>query len=130
TMNINLRAFVEQLEGFGLDFFDNIQTRYFLDYRPEKVSVKDLQNAIDNIKSFALVGTAEELDGFIKRFCNRYGMVKANQPRSFNRLSRHRLFDYDDKAVQSILTPLVETDMQLRDVVAQLDDRETSQIAN
>ena len=126
TSNTNLKAFVEQLEGFGLDFFDNIQTRYFLDYRPEKVSARDLKSAMRNIELFALIGTAEKLDDFIERFCARYGMVKANQPRSFNRLARHKLFDYDDNTVQSILTPLVETDMQLRDIVAQLDHEEAN----
>ena len=118
------------MEGFGLDFFDNIQTRYFLDYRPEKVGVKDLQNAMENIKLFVLIGAAEKLDGFIERFCARYSMVKANQLRSFNRLPRFKLFDYDNKVVQSILTPLVETDIRLREVVLQLGDKRAGQSAN
>ena len=127
TSNNSLKVFVEQIEGFGLDFFDNIQTRYFLDYRPEKVSPGDLDNAINNTKLFALIGTAETLDDFIDRFCARYGVIKASQPRSYNRLARHKLFDYDDKAVQSILTPLVETDMQLRDIIAQSLDQVADQ---
>ena len=130
TSNTNLKAFVEQIEGFGLDFFDNIQTRYFLDYRPEKVSAKDLKNAMANIKLFALIGAAEKLDDFFDCFCARYGMVKANKPRAFNRLSRYQLFDYDDKTVQSILTPLVEIDMQLRDTVARLEDEGATQNPN
>ena len=130
TSNSNLKAFVEQIEGFALDFFDNIQTRYFLDYRPEKVSAKDLQNATGNIKLFSVIGAAEKLEDFFDRFCARYGMVKVSQPRAFNRLPRYQLFDYDDKAVQSILTPLVETDLQLREMVAQFDSKEAAQNPN
>ena len=75
-----------------------------------------------NAKLFALIGIAEALDDFLDRFCARYGMVKANSSRSYNRLTKHPLFDYDDKAVRSILTPLVETDLRLYHEIIQWHD--------
>lgn len=112
-INANLKSFVAGVEGFGLDFFDNLQTRYFLDYRPERVASSDLEKALTNAKQFALIGTVEQFEDFARQFCRRYGIAGTTPPRAFNRLPRLQLFNYENESVRSILLPLVHSDIEL-----------------
>lgn len=119
TINANLKSLVDQAQGFELDFFDNLQTRYFLRYRPERVGNAELRKAQENVGMFKLIGTTERCDELLDRFCDRYGMGRVSRARSFNR-SALQLFDCDDKAVRSILTPFVESDLSLYQYVTTL----------
>lgn len=113
----SLRSLIEHARGFELDFFDNLQTRYFLDYRPDRVGAADVRNALANARAFALIGAAERYDDFLDDFCSRYGLVRTVGSRSFNRLNQ-RLFDYEDAGVRSILSPFVDADLELYHRVA------------
>ncbi len=114
TIGNNLRALIGNLKGIELDFFDNLQTRYFLDYRPEKVEISDFVDAKKNISLFKSIGLTEKYPQFIQNFCNIYQMENIKKPSTpLNKSSYRRLFDYDDLKVRSILAPLVEADLLL-----------------
>ena len=80
-----LQRFIEKLKGFQLDFFDNIQTRYFLDYRPEKVTVEDFENAKKNISRFRLVGLTEYYNIFLDQFCRDMRLPPQSQTEKSNK---------------------------------------------
>ncbi len=118
--NDKLQCFIEELKGFKLDFFDNIQTRYFLDYRPEKVTVKDLENAKKNISHFHLVGLTEYYNVFFDRFCKDMKLPPQSQTEKSNKSEQDYLFDYTRQTTKMILSPLIEIDLLLYEYIAQL----------
>ena len=114
TTEDNLHMLVDNLSGIELDFFDNLQTRYFLDYRPEKVEIPDFDNAKKNIPLFKSIGLTEKYPQFIQNFCNFYEIKNIDKPSSpLNKSAYRKLFDYDDPEVRSILAPLVKADLLL-----------------
>ncbi|MCG6931940.1 MAG: hypothetical protein LJE64_15420 [Desulfofustis sp.] len=108
-----IRAFVEGLADFELDFFDNIQTRYFLDYRPGRVKPDDLDKAVTNLKRFRSIGLTEAYDAFRDRFCEDLGLDPQSQDLRSNRSASYRLFDLGRPAVREVLRPLVVHDLDL-----------------
>ncbi len=115
-----LQHFIEELKGFQLDFFDNIQTRYFLDYRPEKVTVEDLENAKKNILRFHLVGLTEYYHVFLDRFCRDMGLPPQSQTEISNKSEHYYLFDYERETTREILLPLIGVDLLLYQYVSQI----------
>jgi len=121
TKGDNLHMLVDNLKGIELDFFDNLQTRYFLDYRPEKVEISDFDNVKKNIPLFKSIGLTEKYPQFIQNFCNFYQMKNVNKPSTpLNKSAYQKLFDYDDPKVRSILAPLVEADLLLYSDIVKL----------
>ncbi|THB76524.1 MAG: hypothetical protein D6B25_09650 [Desulfobulbaceae bacterium] len=112
-----IQGMVSGLSGFELDFFENIQTRYFLDYRPERVSETDFEQAITNIKKFSLVGITEAYDQFLDRFCRLVRLPSQQQSIRSNRADSYRLFDSQDEQVRSAFTSLIRYDQNLYDYV-------------
>jgi len=115
----DLQCFVDGMKGFHLDFFDNIQTRYFLDYRPEKVTVEDFENAKKNISRFSLIGLTEYYSIFLDQFCRDLRLPLQSQTEKSNKSEHYQLFDYTRQTTKDILTPLVEVDLLLYKYVAQ-----------
>ncbi len=115
-----LQHFIEELKGFKRDFFDNTQTRYFLDYRPEKVTVKDLENAKKNISRFHLVGLTEYYNIFLDRFCRDMRLSPQPQTEKSNKSGQYHLFNYTRQTTKTILSPLVEVDLLLYQYIAQI----------
>jgi hypothetical protein len=113
-----IRGLVAGLRDYQVDFFDNIQTRYFLDYRPERVAAEDLHRACTNISRFSSVGLTEAYERFKKRFCDSVGITPAEQKLQSNKAEHYRLFDLADSKVRSALRPLVEFDLQLYETVS------------
>ncbi len=114
----HIEGFVARLKDYEFDFFDNLQTRYFLDQRPEKVSRNDLAQALDNVSAFRLVGLTEAYDLFRNRFCEGAGLKPQQQELKANRADHYRLFDLSDPRIRAALLPLVEFDLDLYDFVA------------
>jgi hypothetical protein len=113
-----IRTFISQLEGYQLDFLDNIQTRYFLDYRPATVGPDDLDRACHNIALFRAVGLTEAYDRFREQFCDIIGVNDGKQALRSNRSPEYRLFDLSDQSVCQALHPLVDYDMRLYEFVS------------
>ena len=113
-----LHRFVDELQGFELEFFDNIQTRYFLRYKPERVTAEDYINAESNLANFKRVGITEQYDRFRGLFCKDLGLPPQAQTVKDNTASDYQVFDVTDPDTQKILHPLVEFDLQLYDAVA------------
>ena len=111
---------VAELHGYERDFFDNQQTRYFLDDRPEIVGEENLARARDNLHRFRLVGLTEQYDRFRERFCRHLGLPSAEQPVKSNISGSNRLFDPADQHIRSVLFPLVTFDLQLYQFVRQV----------
>ncbi|MCP4008807.1 MAG: hypothetical protein GY726_04735 [Proteobacteria bacterium] len=112
-----LGDFVRNLEGFGLDYFDNCQTRYFLDYRPERVTLTHVDQALQNLQHFTGIGITEQYGAFTKMFCYK---IKANfceQQRTFNASKSTLLFDYNNPEIREALHPIVAADLLLYEYV-------------
>lgn len=112
-----LGDFIENLDGFEIDFFDNIQTRYFLDYRPERVSDEDLQAAKNNCSLFKRIGVTESYKDFTIAFCQDNGLRYVEQPKRLNKAKIEPLYDIHSPEIQEILLPLVKADLALYDYV-------------
>ena len=113
-----IRGFVAGLEGYQLDFFDNIQTRYFLDYRPDRVGEEEMQRACANISRFSSVGLTESYERFKNRFCDSIGVSLSEQKLQSNKSDYYQLFDLSDQHIREALAPLVQFDLHLYDRVA------------
>lgn len=114
----DITALVTGLSSFQLDFLDNMQTRYFLDYRPEKVTQKDLDLACENVSRFRLVGLTEAYDRFLDLFCQTIGVTPRLQDVKSNISDHYHLFDLADEQVKMALLPLVRYDLGLYESVA------------
>ncbi len=108
-----VHAFVQGLSGAELEFFDNCQTRYFLDYHPQKVKSYDLDNARQNLKQFQKIGITEQYRKFTRDFCRQYDAIHCEQTIIHNKAKNKALFDRDDQAIRRALYPLVKIDLQL-----------------
>ncbi len=111
---------VEGLQGYERDFFDNLQTRYFLDKRPEIVGQDNLAQARDNLARFRLVGLTEQYDRFRECFCSHLGLPALEQPLKSNISESYRLFNPADQQIRSALYPLVAFDLTLYHYVEQI----------
>jgi len=119
-----LQALAENPTGIEIDFFDNLQTRYFLDYRPERVASRDLDQAVKNLSRFRIIGMTERYDRFIDAVCSTYRIEKTLPP-VFNKASGNRLFFPEDTKIRAALNPLMQYDLLLYDWIDQsLDFKE------
>ena len=115
----NLKALADNLDGFQIDFFDNIQTRYFLDYRPDRVEQKDCDNAIDNLSRFKTIGLTEDFGHYTGEFCDYY-RIEQKPITSVHNPSRVRpLFDVNDPDTLAAIEPMVRYDRQLYQAIRQ-----------
>ena len=105
--------FVEGLEGFQCDFFDNIQVRYLLDSRPGRVSADDLRQALDHLPRFSTIGVTERYQEYVSRCAAFYGRRHIPQRTRHNPSRVAPLFDIRDEAIRSALYPLVRYDREL-----------------
>lgn len=112
-----VREFVNQLDGFEMDFFDNIQTRYFLDYRPDKVTERDLQQALGNRALFATIGLTEQYQEGLDQFGRYYGREPEAARSRHNPTRVAPLFDVRDPEIASALGPLIEFDQLLYEAI-------------
>lgn len=112
-----VKQFVFGLQGFELDYFDNCQTRYFLDYRPEKVSLGDFQNTLTNIDIFKHIGLTEKYDRLKTFISSSYDLPEVSIPVSFNKSMHPPLYDRNSDDMKEILYPLVHSDMLLYNMV-------------
>ena len=108
-----MKRFVDELDGFQIDFFDNIQTRYFLDYRPDRVGAQDLENALFNVKQFTTVGVTERYQDYVKKFCGCYGLAYRTPTTIHNPAKVEKLFDAEDPEIREAIDPLVMYDKAL-----------------
>ncbi len=121
-MNIKdiLYSFVQNLDGFEVDFFDNIQTRYFLDYRPERVTSDDISSAINNCAIFKNIGLTESYMEFTRAFCAENEFSHIEQPKPLNRSNHKPLYDIQSAEIKEIIFPLVREDLALYDYVTNI----------
>ena len=112
-----VQQFVIGLRGYELDFFDNCQTRYFLDYRPEKVSYSDFKNTLDNIELFKYIGVTEKYDQFKAVISSSYDLPEVPVPSSVNKAMHPPLYEWDSDAMKEIFYSLVHADTHLYNTV-------------
>jgi len=115
-----IRTFVDGLAEYERDFFDNMQTRYFLDYRPAVVARGDLEQATRNFSRFRSIGLTEHYEAFRDRFCADIGLSPQTQDLQSNKSSSYRLFDLSDPHIRAALKPLVVHDLDLYRAAADL----------
>jgi hypothetical protein len=113
-----IHGFVAGLHDYQLDFFDNIQTRYFLDYRPDRVGEEELQKACGNTSRFSSVGLTETYERFKDRFCESISVSPTEQRLQSNKSEYYQLFDLSDQDICEALAPLVQFDLRLYDHVS------------
>ena len=113
-----LHDVVNNLKGFELEFFDNLQTRYFLDYPVERVQQRDLERALENVEKFDLVGTTEQFPDFLTEFLKMSGINYQPERKRRNSSILKPLFDIEDPEVQKIIDPLIRFDLLLYQKIA------------
>jgi hypothetical protein len=113
SMPANLKQLAENLDGFQIDFFDNIQTRYFLEYRPERVTQSDCDKAIENISRFKTIGLTENFNAYTGEFCDFYNIRQKPVTSVHNPSRVTPLFDISDHSTRSAIEPMVQYDLQL-----------------
>jgi len=119
-MKTTLKSLVSDLDGMEVELYDNRQTRHFLDYRPARVTEKDLERALENFSLFTDIGVTERYDAFLERFCKRYQLPFFKQEMPLNRSKYRKLYDVDDLEMQEILHPLVDYDLRLYEAALSL----------
>jgi len=108
-----IEKFVAAMEGFQLEFFDNIQTRYLLDSRAKKVSNANFDQAIDNLSVFQTIGTTEHYQNYLD-LCARYYQQKTSvQSTRHNPAKVAALFDKTDASILRSIDPLICYDNRL-----------------
>lgn len=112
-----VKKFVISLQGFELDCFDNCQTRYFLDYRPDKVSLNDFKNTLTNMDLFKHIGLTEKYEQFKSVVSSSYNLPEVSLPVSFNKTLHSRLYDCDSSDMREIFYPLIHADLLLYETV-------------
>ena len=120
TNHHQTRSFVDTLHGYECDFFDNIQTRYFLDYRPERVTLSDFQNAQETMRKFSRVGLTEKYDQFVECFCQDLDVPFQTTLQQSNISDQYHLFSETEVAEDRPLHELVKFDFLLYQHVSDL----------
>lgn len=108
-----LRRFAAGISGVEAAFIDNMQTRYFLDHQPARVTQNDYEQAVNNTKLFKEIGLTENFDLFLSRFVHQNSLQKPQLTKKLNRSHSSPLFDVTDNSVREALSPLVYFDLQL-----------------
>ena len=109
----DLEHIVNNLDGVLKKLLDNNQTRYFLSEECEAVTSALLEEALENMKMFELIGTTEDYEAFKASFCERQRLEMIESNRSLNRAHHAALFDVRDPRNREILLPLVDKDLVL-----------------
>ena len=126
SLNLNkpnvLHSFIQNLNSVEMDFFDNCQTRYFLDSHPAKVRSIDLDNAIQNMTHFRTIGITEQYDKFTQDFCQQYRAIHCEQTKIHNQAKSKVLFDHRNQDIRAALYPLVRVDLKLYEHVCNSSD--------
>lgn len=116
----DLAQFTSDIKGTEAAFFDNMQTRYFLDHEPGRVCDNDFEQAVANTELFRLIGLTEDYFSFVNRFVQINGLKKSGLSKKLNLSKTEPLFDYNDQVVREILYPLVRFDLELYDHIRRL----------
>lgn len=111
----SLQKFVHDIKVIGGPFFDNMQTRHFLDDYVESVTTDHLKRAISTSDTFKLIGFTEEYPQFVRRFSDINGFRNPHTTSTLKRSSTTPLFDSHDPSIREILFPLVCHDLKLHD---------------
>lgn len=117
TKLTQVQRFVVGLRGYELDFFDNCQTRYFLDYRPEKMSLTDFPNTLANIELFKHIGLTEKYDQFRSFISSSYDLPEVSDSAPVNRAMHPPLYDWESEDMKEIFYSLVHADTLLYNTV-------------
>ncbi len=115
-----LQSLVAHPKQFELELFDNRQTRHFLDYKPHRVSEKDLEQALENFKLFSEIGLTEQYESFVQRFCTTHELPFIKQATVLNRSKFRPLYDVNEPEMQRLLNPLVRFDLRLYEMAQSL----------
>ena len=116
-----LQHIVENLDGVLRKLLDNNETRYFLSEECEKVEPQHLEEALENLEMFDLIGTTEHFEQFKTSFCEVHNIEIIESNRTLNRAHYGALYDIKDARNREILLPLVEKDLALYQRVESLE---------
>ena len=111
------KEFVDALEGFELEYFDNLQTRYFLGSFVQRVSANDRQYAMTNLELFESVGRTENFPAFFQSLCNCYQIKQVIKETKYNKASLKPLFDINNQEFREVMHPLVKYDLEIYEKV-------------
>lgn len=117
-----IAEFINQLNGFEWDFFDNIQTRYFLEYRPDRVGENDAESAMNNFKQFAAIGLTENYQAFLMKMATIYGRRMSKQTSKHNQSKVTPLFDLQSQEIREAAKPLIQFDQKIYQAIKTADN--------
>ena len=119
-------SFIEQMSGFEWDFFDNIQTRYFLNRRPDQVTASEAKEAVENLRLFSSVGLTEHYDTFLSKTAAQYERRSGQQLSKHNQTRVTPLFNIESREIQEALQPLIRFDLDLYQAVKSSSENSNS----
>ena len=118
SSNKSIESFVDNLGTVEINFFDNLQTRYFCSADVARISAKECAEALANTKEFELIGLTESYEHFLEAFSRCYGLKPPSSSRKLNRSRLQPLFNREDETIRAVLHPLVAHDLTLYQFVS------------
>lgn len=98
----------------AIQFFDNMQCRFFLDPTDARLTISDARMAIRKTKAIDLVGTSENAEAVVRKVLQRIGLPGRAFPRA-NVSPLSEMPDFTDRAVKDFYFSLIEQDIVLYD---------------
>lgn len=109
-----LEVCLNDLNQEALNLFDNCQTRYFLEEQVEgQVGKSELDDALDCLYLFDLVGTVEAFPAFLAKLCAQLGWTYALPERKHNVQAERFGLDLGNTKTRQVLQSMVAYDMVL-----------------
>lgn len=125
-----LRIFFEDLNVQEKPFFDNCQTRYFIQgLKDQSVQQIHVDNAIKKMmSSFRFIGISEEFDRSIFAISKIYGFDKPKASIKENISVMDDLFDINDPEIQEVLKDVTKFDRQLYYIAMQRFEKQCNNL--
>ena len=105
--------FIQALTFTEASFVDNLQTRYFLEDQPARVTEIELERALVHSRVFDLIGITENYDSFVKAFVEANNLKVEKQLGKINVSRSAPLYEYQSDTMKEIMKPLVHADLVL-----------------
>ena len=127
--HVALSSFVKNLNQHELVTFDNFQTRYLCPKQPNtKIDQNDFANAKSMLNEFDLIGTVENLNGFLMQLHNTMGWELPSEFISKNISKGYFGLNLKDEIQQKALYPLIHYDNKLYDIVCTINNNSKTKI--
>jgi len=122
--NLNqVEKFINNLPSIGHRLFNNCQVRYLINEKnpqPQVLTSEHSKKAIETLHFFDVIGTVENMEGFIQKVSAQMGWKKQIKIKRKNVLKNKYKMDKGSEKLKTILRPLITEDQVLYDHILNL----------